>query len=100
MSNEFRQPDIEQSGERGAQVVQIDSGKHVAAVAVCAALCGVASVFAAWAAFQATYATKRADLLQYYVMELDGKLMAADVIKYEESWAAQQRRLAEPKETK
>lgn len=85
-----------EQGEKSAQVIQIDSGKHIAAVAICAALCGIAAVGACWAAFQATYAQKRADLLQYYVMELDGKLMAADVIKYEESWAAQQR----PKESK
>ncbi len=81
---------------RSAQVIQIDSGKHIATVAICAALCGICAVFAGWAAFQAAYATKRADMLQYYTMELDGKLMASGVIKYEESWAARQ----QPKEQK
>jgi hypothetical protein len=80
-----------EQGDRSAQVIQIDTGKHIAVVAICSALCGIAAVFAGWSAFQATYATKRSDMLQYYVMELDGKLMASGVIKYEESWAAQQR---------
>jgi hypothetical protein len=28
-------------------------------------------------------------LFEYYVMELDGKLMASGVIKYQDSWSAQ-----------
>ncbi len=82
-------------GERAASVINVELGKGLAVVAVCSALCGISAVFAGWAAYQAAYATKRADLLQYYTMELDGKLMASGVIKYEESWAARQ-----PKESK
>ncbi len=82
-------------GDRAASVINVELGKGLAVVAICSALCGISAVFAGWAAYQAAYATKRADLLQYYTMELDGKLMASGVIKYEESWAARQ-----PKESK
>ena len=42
--------------ERGAQVIQIDSSKHVAAVAVCAAICGVSLAIAIWAGITAEHA--------------------------------------------
>lgn len=40
-------------------------------------------------------------MLEYYVMELDGKLMAAGLIDYNESWAAQKKaQQAKQKEAK
>lgn len=53
----------DQSGDRSAQVIQIDSGKHVAAVAVCAALCGMCAIFA-W------HSDQKADeaITEYHVM--------------------------------
>jgi hypothetical protein len=77
-----------QDADSASQIIQIDSGKHVAVIAICAAVAGAAAVFAWHSAIQSDYAVKRADMLQYYTMELDGKLMASGVIKYEESWAA------------
>jgi hypothetical protein len=69
VSINFLPPDIEQSGERGAQVVQIDSGKHVAAVAVCAAICGLAAALSIAALTTALHAERRADLASYYLMD-------------------------------
>lgn len=86
-----RIPDFSaEAGERAAQVIQIDSGKHVAVVAVCAIICGMSAVYAWSATRRAEAAEKRADLLQYYVMELDGKLMSSGIIRPNESWSARQ----------
>ena len=42
MAAEFDPYSIEQqNAERGAQVIQIDSSKHVSVIAWCAAICGV-----------------------------------------------------------
>lgn len=85
------QPDVEQILDgRGNQSIIIDNGKYIATVAICAVLCGVSAVYAWSATRQAEAAEKRADLLQYYVMELDGKLMANGIIKPNESWSAKQ----------
>lgn len=76
--------------DRGAQVIQIDSGKHVAAVVLCALIAGASAIYAWSASEKASRSEERADLLQYYVMELDGKLMSSGVIKPSESWSAKQ----------
>lgn len=54
---------------RSAQVIQVDSGKHVSAVAICAALCGLSTALAVWAAFTAMHAEKRTELTNYYLMD-------------------------------
>lgn len=54
---------------RSAQVIQIDSGKHLSVVAVCAALCGLSGALAIWAAHTAAVATKETRLTQYYLMD-------------------------------
>ena len=54
---------------RSAQVIQVDSGKHVAAVAICAAVCGLAAALAIGAMFIASRAERRADLASYYLMD-------------------------------
>lgn len=56
-------------GERSAQVIQVDSGKHVAAVAVCAAVCGLAAALSIAALVTANRAERRADLASYYLMD-------------------------------
>lgn len=95
-----RLPDypVMRAGERSAQAVQtvIDNGKYIATVAICAVLCGAAAVYAWNATEKANRSEERADLLQYYVMELDGKLMARGVIKPAESFAAQQSKESKP----
>jgi len=44
---------------------------------------GTFMMFAQW-----RIAEREARMLEYYVMELDGKLMASGIIKYPESWSA------------
>lgn len=51
---------------------------------------GLAIAFGCWAIFQATLAEREARMLQYYVLEMDAKLIAAGVKKPEESVASQQ----------
>jgi hypothetical protein len=46
-------------------------------------LVGTLWMFAEW-----RIAERESRLLEYYVMELDGKLMASSVIKYPDSWSA------------
>ena len=62
---------------RSAQVIQIDSGKHVAVVALCAALCAGSMVYAMLANTKAEDARMESRMLQYYVLEMDAKLIAA-----------------------
>lgn len=57
-------PDVEANCDnRSAQVIQIDNGKHVAAVAICAAICGMCAMFA-WHADQSA----RDAITEYKVM--------------------------------
>lgn len=70
MSVDYEPPFVHgEQGERSAQVIQIDSGKHVAAVAICAAVCGLAAALAIAALFIASRAERRADLASYYLMD-------------------------------
>ncbi len=75
-------------GDRAASVINVELGKGLAVVAICSALCGISAVFAGWAAYQAAYATKRADLLQYYVLEMDAKLIARGIKTEKEAVSA------------
>lgn len=61
------------AGEQSAQVIQIDNGKHVNAVAICAALCGIASVFAMWAALTAWNAITEYRVMLNHTMELEAQ---------------------------
>jgi hypothetical protein len=70
VATEFVPPDIEASNDnRSAQVIQIDSGRHVSAVAICAALCGLSAALAIWSAHTATRAQKFSELTNYYLMD-------------------------------
>lgn len=73
-----RDPYIQaENDNRSAQVIQIDSGKHVAVVALCAALCAGSMVYAMLANTKAEEAKMESRMLQYYVLEMDAKLIAA-----------------------
>lgn len=58
-----------QEADSASQIIQIDSGKHIAVVALCAALCGIAAVFAGWAAYSSAKTEKELRLVQYYLMD-------------------------------
>jgi hypothetical protein len=69
-------PDMETTTDnQSASVIQIDSGKHIAVVALCAALCGMSIVLAGWSAYIATKAERETRMQQYYLLELDAKVI-------------------------
>ena len=58
-----------EQGERSAQIIHVDSSKHVSAVAICAAVCGLAAALSIAALVTANRAERRADLASYYLMD-------------------------------
>lgn len=74
MAADFDPYSIEQqNAERGAQVIQIDNGKHIAAVAICAAICGLALAVALWAGYQAQVMTTEYRVVLNHTMEMEAK---------------------------
>lgn len=58
-----------QEADSASQIIQIDSSKHIAVVALCAALCGLSVALSVWASFTAMHAEKRTELTNYYLMD-------------------------------
>lgn len=86
-----------QVGQQGAAYINIDNGRLLPV----AILSGAAIGFAALAGFSAYQSERETRMLEYYVMEVDGKLIKAGTIKPEESWSAQKaKRLNPEKEDK
>lgn len=79
----------QRNAARGAQVIQIESNKGLLLHSILAAVAIVGTVAFAIMAYNATRETR---MLEYYVMELDGKVMQSGIIKPEESWSAQKRK--------
>lgn len=75
MANETEyDPYISQdNAERGAQVIQIETGKHVTAVAICAALCGISAAIALWAGYQAQVMTTEYRVAINHTMHLEAE---------------------------
>lgn len=67
-----------QQADSASQIIQIDSGKHVAVVALCAAICGMSVVFAWRASTLATEATTEYRVLLNHVMELEAAQKAME----------------------
>ena len=59
---------------RSAQVIQIDNGKYIAVVAVCAALCGISAVMAYNATNEARNASTEYRVLLNHYMELEASV--------------------------
>lgn len=57
------------AGTMGAQLIQIDTGKHVIANTICAAVCGACVIIAGGAAWLAIDARTEARLVEYYLMD-------------------------------
>lgn len=72
--------------------VSISGERLVPLVIVLAILCGVAIGLTTFAFSAARNADREARMLEYYILELDGKLMAAGVIESKESYSAKQRK--------
>jgi mannose/fructose/N-acetylgalactosamine-specific phosphotransferase system component IID len=68
----------QRNADRGAQVIQIDSSKHVQAITVCAAICGMSVVFALIAAIVAWNAATEYRVLLNHTMELEAKVTAME----------------------
>lgn len=79
-------------GPHGASVVQIESAKLVPLILVLAIISGVSIAFAAFTFQQSQQHEREARMLEYYVMELDGKLMNKGIIGSEDSWSAQKQK--------
>lgn len=72
-----------------------NNGVGVTAIVVVGVIAGLALGSALYSQWKTTIAERETRLLEYYVMELDGKLMATGVIKPPESWSAQKRKREE-----
>lgn len=75
-------------GAGQAQVIQIENGKQTNTIVICAVLCTIGCLGAIWALYQSAVAERETRMVEYYVMELDGKLMAGGLLDYNDSWAA------------
>lgn len=72
--------------------VSISGERLVPLVIVLAILCGVSIGLTVFAFTAAGNAEREARMLEYYVMELDGKLMSAGVIESAQSYSAKKRK--------
>lgn len=78
-----------QVGQQAASVVQIESGKLLPIMVLLTLLIGVAIGLTVYAFTAANQSERETRMLEYYVMELDGKLMNEGFIKPDRSWSAQ-----------
>jgi hypothetical protein len=86
--------------DRSASVVMIDSAKLVPLIIVLAIISGTAiglTAFGFWASRQSTVETR---MLEYYVVENDGKLVRAGILKPEETWSARKGKTFKPEQEK
>ena len=72
----------------GASLIQVESSKLVPLLIVLTMISGIAVAFGVVAFYQSTIAERESRMLQYYVLEMDAKLIAAGVKKPEESTAS------------
>lgn len=80
------------ASNRSAQVIQIDNGRHLSVVALCAALCGLSAALSVWSAYAAVRSERETRMLQYYVNEVDGKLIHAGFIEPRDRWSPEKRK--------
>jgi hypothetical protein len=98
IDTEYDDASIVQTGEgRNNQSIIVDTGKHLAVVALCSALCGVAGALSIWAAYQANRSERESRMLQNYVIELDAKLIHAGFIEPKETWTVTKEQINERK---
>lgn len=77
--------------EQSASVVQIESSKLVPLVIVLAILCGMSIGLTLFSFSEARNAEREARMLEYYVMELDGKLMKSGFLDPKDSYSSKQK---------
>ncbi len=71
-------PGQRQHGNANNQTIVLDTGKHMAAIALCAAICGVSVVLSVWAAVEARAAATEYRVLLNHTMELEAKQKAME----------------------
>jgi hypothetical protein len=54
---------------QSASIFNIDNGKYVVVVAMCAAFCGISMAVSVWAAYTARDAATESRLVQYYLLD-------------------------------
>ena len=62
---------------RSASVVQVESSKLLPLIVLLSVIAGVAVALAWFATVSASHSEREARMLQYYVLEMDAKLIAA-----------------------
>ena len=77
--------------EQSASVVQIESSKLLPLVVLLSILCGLSIGLTAFAFSAARNADRESRMLEYYVMELDGKLMKSGLLDPKDSYSANKR---------
>ena len=77
--------------EQSASVIQIGSEKLVPLIIVLAITAGLAVGLASMAMVDSGRTERETRMLEYYVMENDGKLVEAGLLKPEETWSARKR---------
>jgi hypothetical protein len=73
--------------DQAASIVQIESSKLVPWLLLCCLVCGVGIGLGTFAMVSAQRTERETRLLEYYVMELDGKLMQAGIINFKDSYS-------------
>lgn len=76
---------------QSASIVQIESTKFLPILVLLTLLCGLSIGLTVFAFSAARNSDREARMLEYYVMELDGKLMAQNIIEPSRSWSAQKK---------
>jgi hypothetical protein len=85
----FASPNV---GTQAASVVQIESSKLVPLIVFLSMMAGLSIAVSVFTLWQAQLAERETRMMEYYVMELDGKLMSAGIIQTEESWSAKKQK--------
>jgi hypothetical protein len=92
MSTQTRTDTHETRTNSPSAYVAISGERLVPLVIVLAILCGISIGLTAFAFTAAGNAEREARMLEYYILELDGKLMSAGVIESKESFSAKKRK--------
>lgn len=63
-----------EAGERAAQIINVELGKGLNVIALCAALCGISVPIALWAGYQATVSATEYRVVLNHYMELEARV--------------------------
>jgi hypothetical protein len=78
---------LTRTAPHSASVVQVEQAKLLPWILVCSIVSGFSIGLSIFAISTAHSSDRETRMLEYYVMELDGKAMKAGIIRPEESWS-------------